>query len=259
MSWWLPGGVTTTQCAAAYQPIGAANLAVSYVNINNPGTNNAFLGVAPNWDMLNGWTFDGLTQYLKTGITPASTNWSMFVRFSNFTGLVGQDLIGCKMGSRNFILTLDTVAFYYSNGNTLSTTPPVTSGIFGFAGLTAYRNGVNDGTIPTGDIPARTMFIGAVNDFGGANNYVSAKIQAISIYNVTLTPAQVLDLVNQMAALPPIFRGHASTFDQKQQISSIGDKKIHYVPVGDVFHTNARIGAINQHAVSTFDHRGGVS
>lgn len=64
--WWQVAGQT---CAAAYQPIGAASLAASYVNLANPGTYNAAPGVAPTL-AAGGWSFDGLTQYLTTGIVP---------------------------------------------------------------------------------------------------------------------------------------------------------------------------------------------
>lgn len=65
--WWVVPGKT---CVAAYQPIGAASLAASYVNLANPGTYDAAPGVAPTWASATGWTFNGSTQYLTTGITP---------------------------------------------------------------------------------------------------------------------------------------------------------------------------------------------
>ena len=44
--WWVVVGKT---CIAAYQPKGAASLAASYVNLQQPGTYDAAPGVAPTW------------------------------------------------------------------------------------------------------------------------------------------------------------------------------------------------------------------
>lgn len=70
--WYLAGGVAKATCLAAYQAIGAASLAESYVNLANPGTYNLSGGVAPTWAAETGWTFDGSSQYKLTGITPAA-------------------------------------------------------------------------------------------------------------------------------------------------------------------------------------------
>jgi hypothetical protein len=78
--WWNNNGAIAG-CVAAYQPIGAADLAASYVNLFNPGTNNAAPGTAPTWDVTDGWIFGG-TNYLNTGIVPADS-YSVFVRFTN--------------------------------------------------------------------------------------------------------------------------------------------------------------------------------
>lgn len=260
MSWWLSGGIVPSACVAAYQSIGAANLAVSYTNLANPGTNDLTLGVAPAWDTINGWTFNGVNQYLNTGITAATLSWSMFVRFSNFNTIsFSTTLIGQSLSTRLFFIAASNALVYYANGKLLSVSPSLTSGVLGFAGSTAYRNGVNDGTIPTGLIVAFPIYIGAENDGGGPGSYANAGIQAAAIYNVTITPSQVTALVAAMVALPDSFRGHVSISDQERQMSSIGDKKIHRAPVGDTLHANAQIGAGKFHSVSTFDHHGGVS
>ena len=69
-------------CIAAYQPKGAADLAASYVNLITPGTYNAAPGTAPTFDAATGWTFNGSTQYLTTGVVPAS-GYSMLVRVAD--------------------------------------------------------------------------------------------------------------------------------------------------------------------------------
>ena len=44
LSWWVVAGKT---CVAAYEPLGAASLAASYVNLANPGTYDATPGTTP--------------------------------------------------------------------------------------------------------------------------------------------------------------------------------------------------------------------
>lgn len=74
--WWTIAGVT---CIVAYQAIGAPSQALSYTNVANPGTYDAFAGSAPSWDAGVGWTFDDT--YLRTGLTPSSTS-SMIINYT---------------------------------------------------------------------------------------------------------------------------------------------------------------------------------
>lgn len=90
--WYLAGGVTPI---AAYQPKGSSSLAASYINLISPGTFDAAPGVAPTWDAVNGWTFNGSTQYLTTGIIPTTNQaYSMMVRFQNWSLVSGRVLAG---------------------------------------------------------------------------------------------------------------------------------------------------------------------
>lgn len=79
-NWWPVAGKTT---AAAYRAKGVASYAASLTNLANPGTNDATEGVAPSWAGATGWTFNGSTQHLLTGLSPTSdATWSALVRFS---------------------------------------------------------------------------------------------------------------------------------------------------------------------------------
>lgn len=84
-NWWEAGGATN--CVAAYQPKGAASLAASYVNLANPGVFDAAPGVAPTWDAATGWSFNGSTQYLRSGV-PGSAAVSFLMRFSDCSGVI---------------------------------------------------------------------------------------------------------------------------------------------------------------------------
>lgn len=210
--WFLLGGAP--QPVAAYQfksstsPNGytVVSLAAAYVNLANPGVNDAAPGVAPTWAPATGCGFNG-TQYLATGIVPEAQAWTALVQFNNITGasryLFGVIGNGSGMGitpNRN-----GNAVWYYSV-LPLAVPPNMVSGNVGMANQTAYRNGLPEtGTIPTwtGAAPTRDIYIGAydIDATGLPAAHIIGNIQALAIYPVTLTPATVLAVSNGMAAL----------------------------------------------------------
>ena len=202
--WWLYGGVSAANAWAVYQPIGAASLAASYVNLANPGTYDAVPGVAPTFDTATGWTFNGSSQYLKTGITPAGDNtWTMIVKFSGGASIGTRGLAGTN-DARNFhiITSLSGLRQYAQPTRYLRKSGVVIAGVMAISGITAYIDGASDGTLVTAlsDSTANTIFVGALNN-GSANNFWQGSIQAIAIYNTTLSAAQVSAISSAMAAL----------------------------------------------------------
>jgi len=91
---WLAGGIPRTACVAAYEPICAVSLADSYINRANPGTYNATPGTAPTWAESTGWTFNGSSQYLTTGIVLSSQVSSALCRFSGYNAAANSYLFG---------------------------------------------------------------------------------------------------------------------------------------------------------------------
>lgn len=202
--WYLAGGVAAANCKAAYQAIGAASLSASYTNLANPGTNDAAPGLAPTWASATGWTFNGTSQYLTTGVTPVNDQtWSLMVRYT-MPGTSTGFLLGAFSGSAYYALqpNYPDNNLYYENGSYLGVSPRLASGVVGFAGNKGYRNGSADsGTIPTatGTLPA--VFIGCLNSGGSPAYYHAASIQAVAIYNTALTSAQVSAISTAAAAL----------------------------------------------------------
>lgn len=196
--WWMAAGVTPV---AAYAPKGAASLAASYVNLANPGTYDCAAGVAPTWDATGGWAFNGTTQYLTTGVLPAS-GWSMIARFSDAgTGY----LVGAK-GSNFWGLFprySDAYAMYLAGASGAAgqfKAPNIATGVMGFAGGKAYRNGADDGLTLTQAAAPTSLYIGAAHNVSGATeNYCFGKIQSVWIGNTTLSAAQ---MATQSAAMP---------------------------------------------------------
>lgn len=191
---WYAGAI------AAYQPKGAASLAASYVNLANPGTYDAAPGVAPTWDAATGWTFNGSTQHLASGVIPDS-GWSALVRFSNVTNLgyvAGEYVSASSLG---YLLIQPNFSRFY-NDNFLPVAPAITSGIIGMAGVIAYKNGTSVGTGTNTGHTASNLFIGAYHLNGtSAAGFLAGKIQAVAIYDTTLSAAQVLSVSTAMAAL----------------------------------------------------------
>jgi len=210
-AWYLAGGVSAANCVAAYQPIGAASLAASYVNLANPGTYNAAPGVAPTFDTATGWMFNGSTQYLIAPFSPAyDRSWSFVVRYSDANSNIGvtfgirtadsscrvQIVPGRTNDNRQYIYGNSAAVLTISSGGT-------PSGVMAIAGTTAYINGVSDGSIPgaNGGSSALQFHIAARIYGASVDSYFPGNIQAVAIYNTTLTAPQVAAISTAMAAL----------------------------------------------------------
>jgi hypothetical protein len=204
-SWWLAGGISASNAVAVYQPVGADDLADSYVNLANPGTYDATPGVAPTWDAVNGWTFNGTTQYLDSGVVPAS-GWSMIVRFSDVSLPATCWMIGVDSAdnARFYLSPTFTAKRLYGSGGLKLVSSAVESGIMAISGQQPYFNGLTDGSTTDAWDTTQTnsIFIGCLHETDGDPNFfLNGKIQAVAIYNTTLTPAQVAAVTAGMQAL----------------------------------------------------------
>ena len=206
-AWWLSGGVSAANAIAVYQPIGAASLAASYTNLANPGTYNAAPGVAPTWAAVTGWTFNGSTQYLTTGVVPVNNQtWSIIGRFASATVSGGTVIGGGNSGLTTAILLQPrraaNSAVGYFSGQFLQVAPAMSDGVMAVAGIYGYRNAtVESGTIPSAPGSFSACFVGAANNGGSPLLYFSGSIQSIAIYNTTLSAAQVAAISSAMSAL----------------------------------------------------------
>lgn len=199
--WYLAGGIPLANVMAAYKPIGAASLAASYVNLISPGTNNAAPGVAPTHDPSYGWNFDG-TQYLVAGaiVVPDST-WSIYIRFSDMQNIANDCVFGCytvtPLANWGFIITAASTFITYPGPKLVGNF--VASGTMGMAGPLGYLNAVpasgGAGAPFTGQI--NLLRIGSLQYSGT----VHARIQAVSVYNIVLSQAQITALHASMLAL----------------------------------------------------------
>lgn len=214
-AWWLSGGIAAGSAVAVYQPKGAASLAASYSNLANPGTYDAAPGVAPTWASGTGWTFNGTTQYLTTGIVPAST-YSMIVRFSGLvttggaSGHVACGSAGTGANATRFFIRPRYASPFLSyslryGADLTDIVGDVSSGIMALAASAQYKDGSYIGAPGAGTWSgtAYDIYIACLNVNGSllASSYLGGIIQALAVYNTTLSAAQVAAISAAMAAL----------------------------------------------------------
>lgn len=212
-NFWEAGGASGV--VAAYEPLGAPDLASSYVNRANPGTYDAAPGVAPTFDAGTGWSFNGTTQYLTTGLVPdvSGQDWTLLVRFASVTGSGNRIAVGMvTTGGNDRALYVQVKsspnAMQAANGGAgtfVNYVPAMTGGVFGVAGRTAYRDGSAESTLlgsNAGVGTAAPLFVGALNINGSPGQYLPGRVVALAIYDQTLDASEVAAVSAAMAALP---------------------------------------------------------
>ncbi len=202
--WWLSGGIAAANCIAAYQPKGAVSLAASYSNLASPGTYDCTVGNEPAWDATNGWKFDGSNDYLSTGIVPTiDQTWSAFIRFANLGYRPSGGIFGTYETSKYFYISPGWTAdrCYWGNGtsNTIVWSAAATSGVWGFNAKKLWKDGTHISTVGNGT--TTTLLDITIGKSNGSSAYMDVDIQALVIYNSTITDAQVAALTTAMAAL----------------------------------------------------------
>lgn len=204
--WWLAGGISASNAKAVYQPIGAVSLAASYTDLSGNG-NDAAPGTAPTFASSTGWTFNGSSQYLTTGVTPAVGS-TLLIRFSNSTTGGTDALAGTFGGGSNYVIYNATTVGYlfrYLDGQTFVGSDLVGDYVITMASNTGYLDGASVATITTsiGTTPSGPMFVGAYRDFttGNPAGYYIGNILAVAYYDTVLTGDQVVAVSTAAAAL----------------------------------------------------------
>ena len=214
-SWWLAGGISAENCAAAYQAKGAASYVASKVNLANPGTYNAVEVAAPSWDIASGWdaTAGGKLLLSNCGFK-FGNNYSMAVRFSDSPNTDIRAVVGYRDITTAGIYHMDP-GYYGQNdhqfsnqGISLVTGNYLPSGVMGMAGQRCFANGVYEGALAI-LVAAEINQIGICNCTYGTsgdstgNIYKDSvsKIQAVVIYNTVITDEQMIAVQVAMAAI----------------------------------------------------------
>jgi len=202
LPWYLKTtGLSQSAITAVYQPYGATSLATSYINLINPGTNDAAPGTAPSFDTTKGWTFAAASsQYLTTGLK-VNSNSSIVIRFANSVANTGYvfGLLDISPTRRFSIRPYTSGTVRYERGDSnISIAPQVQTGVLGITGGVAYRNGIAEGTpLPawTGGETSLALLLGCINSAGTPGTFYSGDILAVFYCKDTvLTPAQMLEV-----------------------------------------------------------------
>jgi len=189
---------------AAYQPKGAVSFAASLLDISGKGNNAGDPGGAgtPTWDTVNGWTFDGVAQYLTTTFRPSNDQTQSGI--CQFSGAItaGGFLFGCDQAAlREFGIVPQWVE--YNNGNQALVGPALAAGNLAVAGAQGYRNGAAEGAAigAWAGATVQNLYIGCKLDTGVPGNFLQCNIQALAIYDCTLTATQISAIAARMASL----------------------------------------------------------
>lgn len=204
--WYQPTGIALANVIGAYAPKGAASLAASYVNLANPGTNNAAPGVAPTFNAATGWGGTG-SQWLTTGIVP-SAGWTIGVRFSD----VPADNNGCAIGgfkdANTYFWAYPSTPvgnqYYMAYGNSPvqgGAGTGIAQGVLIISAGKRYVNGILKSTSGVWTGTGAAIYIMARNNNGTTDRIMTGNVQAAIVLNTQLTDAQALELSNNMAAL----------------------------------------------------------
>jgi len=185
----------------AYQAKGATSLVASYSNLVTPGTNNVAPGVAPTFNSTTGWSFDGISQYLKTGVVPANINQTYLVGFSDAPA-ANQSVFGVYGAGLTVAFqprgdsSVHFGAYNGTLGSALNVAPRFVSGILVIAGLNVYWNGQLCATIPSTFPVANTIeiILGSLSE--AVPQYFGGKMQYFANWNSVLSADSILAISN---------------------------------------------------------------
>lgn len=204
--WWDPDDESLS-IWTAWRPYGADSLAHSYMDLSGNG-NDATVGTAPGWDTGEGWQFTAASsQYLTTAFTPANDqSQTVIVQFKAVTN--NGYLFGCiEDANEEFWIIPDDGGgnVEFANGQSNTDATVVLAGNLAVAGDEGFKEGVAQ-SMSLGawaGASAEVAYIGAYNQGGGggAAGFLGGTIQAMAIYDVTLTDAQVAKVAVAMTAM----------------------------------------------------------
>ena len=199
--WWdLEDG----SCLGAWQALGGVeSLEESKLDLTENG-HDLYGGVDPGWDNVNGWSWNGSTQFLQTGIT-LQANYTIIYRFTGVATTYGAVMGVFRSGAAMCFYPdyYNDYRYLYGYAYVDRGVAKLSSGILALAGEQPYLNGAPDGS------PLATQWNSGNEDecyIGGANGGIAKslclhKSQAAAIYNRKLTADEIAALYTRMSTL----------------------------------------------------------
>ena len=200
--WWDDFGLIPC-CVAAYQPKGAASLAASYIDLSGSG-NNAAPGVAPAWAAGIGWTFNGVNQFLTTGVVPGAT-YSLIVQHANST-IDWRPVCGSMTNAttRFYVIprsNANATTSYRWGATSVNIAPATATGNLAETPTTGYRNGVPHAALGGWvGLSVDDAYIGCFNNAGAAASFYGGDVIALALYSCNID-AWAAALAAWMAAI----------------------------------------------------------
>lgn len=209
--WWnLWGDIPGNAVVEAWRARGAASYAASKIGLVRGSVLTDGSG-GLNWSIANGWqTLIGVTGYLISTILPVypASSASLFMQVDNTdTGDPLYYLIGAAGAGSSTVIAPDAVGgFLWLANDAAGVDGFSAAGVsnVGFAGYTAYADGLSLGSLTADNLPLPyPFFIAARNNSGSpiGISQTSISIAALAIYSIALTASQVTRLTAAMAAL----------------------------------------------------------
>lgn len=205
--WWLGDNTDTGAVQGAYRAVAATDKAESLTNRPSPGTDDAVESGVVTWTRLTGWDFSGGTTYIDIpyGLSNAG-EISVVIAFKDMTAgwIFGTSEAGAEFGA--FVSGSDIVI---QKGALSHTVVGVTSGTIAIVRRATdealYFDGVEvlTGAIQTLSPTFIRMFVGAANTTGGAASHSDGTVQAVSVYNATMTDEQAKAASSKTGGLRP--------------------------------------------------------
>lgn len=199
--WWLTAGISSADCIAVFQPIGAASYALSKVNLANPGTYNLTNEATyPNWDSTNGWTVAlgaGLTMGNYSFVS--GTDYSWICRLTNANnGEVGFPILTAyNFAIVNQIRSSNYQTIYRDTQKNNSLGSGLTSHV---VAITRYGF-FNNGSIFSSYSASEINNTKEVRILWNASTGLQMDIKAWALYKINLDETKVAALTTAMNAL----------------------------------------------------------
>jgi len=205
VAWWTAEGVAPAEILAVYFPVGAASKAESLKNIVNPGTNDMVEAGTVSWNKVVGWYGFSDSNYLD-GLSNKSHTYSIVV-LADYIGTTGlRRIVFAEAAGPTGMLLIGNydnnpaTAVRYRQG-TYSGTAALNKErlLFGASQTTCFINGVSSGAItPTGGEVIDNLRVGNLSTTPAADNSFLGRVQAIAVYDHSLTDDQMIAIHNKM-------------------------------------------------------------
>jgi hypothetical protein len=203
--WWLPGSIDISEVSVAYQAIGVSSLAKSYINLVNPGTNDASPISAPTQDRSKGWVF--VVNELTSGITGTGSQTAI-ARLVNTSAISLRTAFGYNAGGKLHFATVRRTGPQTVNaiiGYNADFTGSVAYGVSNSRDITIcmarnrfYIDGIFQDTIGT----LSTWSVGTFDIGNGilGSDYIGEYV-AFALYTRLLTDDEIATVTANMQAL----------------------------------------------------------